>query len=77
MQITEGCLRTLEAVNIHYNSNITMILSIVVPIYNGEKYINRCVDSLLNQNLKLNDYEIILINDGSKDDSLKIASILF
>ncbi len=51
-----------------------MILSIVVPIYNGQNYISRCVDSLLNQNLNPKNYEIILINDGSKDDSLKIAT---
>lgn len=51
-----------------------MILSIVVPVYNGEKYLARCVDSLLNQNLDPKDFEIILINDGSKDDSLKIAA---
>ncbi|MGB3775500.1 MAG: glycosyltransferase [Leeuwenhoekiella sp.] len=51
-----------------------MMLSIVVPVYNGEKYLERCVDSLLNQNINETDYEILLINDGSKDDSLKIAT---
>ena len=51
-----------------------MLLSIVVPIYNGENYISRCVDSLLNQNIDSKNYEIILINDGSKDSSLKIAT---
>lgn len=43
------------------------IISIIVPVYNVEKYLNRCVDSLLNQSYK--SIEIILINDGSTDDS--------
>ncbi|WP_031428738.1 glycosyltransferase [Flavimarina sp. Hel_I_48] len=50
-----------------------MLLSIVVPVYNGEKYLGRCVDSLLDQNIDAKDFEIILINDGSKDNSLQIA----
>lgn len=45
-------------------------LSIIVPIYNSEKYISRCIDSILNQSFI--DYELILINDGSKDKSLDI-----
>ena len=40
-------------------------VSIIVPIYNVEKYLRRCVDSLVNQTLK--DIEIILINDASPD----------
>lgn len=45
-------------------------ISIIVPIYNAEKYLNRCIDSLINQTKK--ELEIILINDGSTDDSEKI-----
>jgi glycosyltransferase involved in cell wall biosynthesis len=48
-------------------------LSIVVPVYNAEKYLNRCIDSLLNQDLDDDDYEIIIIDDGSVDNSLAIA----
>ena len=44
-----------------------MKVSIVVPVYNTEKYLKRCIDSLLNQ--KFNDYEIIVINDCSPDNS--------
>ena len=49
-----------------------MFCSFIVPIYNTEKYLKKCIDSLLNQDI--DDYEIILINDASKDDSGKIAS---
>ncbi len=44
-----------------------MKLSIVVPIYNVEQYLRKCVDSLLNQDLPKEDYEIILVDDGSPD----------
>lgn len=43
------------------------MISVIIPVYNGEKYINRCLDSVLNNNFK--DFEIIIINDGSKDNS--------
>lgn len=42
-------------------------LSIIVPIYNVEKYLRKCVDSLLNQDLPREQYEIILVDDGSPD----------
>ena len=45
-------------------------ISILVPIYNVEKYLPQCLDSLVNQTLK--DIEIICINDGSTDSSLEI-----
>lgn len=50
------------------------IISIVVPVYNVEKYLSTCFDSLLNQGLDMSDYEIILVNDGSKDESLEICN---
>lgn len=54
--------------------NFKMIdLSIIVPVYNVSSYIRRCVDSILNQDLELNRYEIILVDDGSTDDSGKIC----
>lgn len=46
-------------------------ISVIVPIYNVEKYLKECLDSLLNQTLK--DIEIILVNDGTKDASDVIA----
>lgn len=45
-------------------------VSIIVPVYNVEKYLRKCLDSLINQTLK--DIEIICINDGSTDKSLEI-----
>lgn len=45
-------------------------ISAIIPVYNSEKYLKRCIDSLLNQSLK--EIEIILINDGSTDGSQKI-----
>ena len=47
-----------------------MKVSVIVPVYNVEKYLKKCIDSLLNQTL--DDYEIIIINDCSKQDEKKI-----
>ncbi|MDR2623947.1 MAG: glycosyltransferase [Methanobrevibacter sp.] len=47
------------------------VISIIVPVYNVEKYLKRCIDSILNQTFK--DFELILVNDGSTDDSGKIC----
>ena len=46
-------------------------ISVIVPIYNSEKYLEKCITSLLHQNI--NNYEIILIDDGSTDKSLEIC----
>ncbi|MBQ8164270.1 MAG: glycosyltransferase family 2 protein [Clostridia bacterium] len=50
------------------------MVSIVVPVYNGEKYVASCVESLCNQSYK--DIEIILINDGSADNTGRILDEL-
>ncbi len=47
------------------------LISVIVPVYNVEKYLNRCVESIVNQSYK--NIEIILINDGSTDNSRKIC----
>lgn len=46
-------------------------ISIIVPVYNTEKYLSKCLNSLIKQTYK--DIEIIVVNDGSKDKSLEIA----
>ena len=38
-------------------------VSIIIPVYNGEKFISRCIDSILNQTLK--NFEIIIVDDSS------------
>ena len=45
-------------------------ISVIVPVYNAEKYLVQCLNSIINQTFK--DIEIICINDGSTDNSLKI-----
>jgi glycosyltransferase involved in cell wall biosynthesis len=53
-----------------------MNLSVIIPIFNVEKYVEKCVNSLLNNDLKINEYEIIIVDDGSKDNSLFIVNEL-
>lgn len=47
------------------------MISVIVPVYQVEKYLHRCVESILNQTFE--DYEVILVDDGSKDSSGKIC----
>ena len=48
-----------------------MKVSIIVPVFNSEKFLRACINSILNQTLK--EIEVILVNDGSTDSSLKIC----
>ena len=47
------------------------MISVVVNVYNGEKYIKKCIDSIVNQTYK--NLEILIVNDGSTDNTLKIC----
>ena len=51
-----------------------MTLSIIVAVYNGEKFLHRCLDSLLRQGLNTGEYEVICVNDGSPDNSAAILA---
>lgn len=64
---------TLKTINMNSAESVMMTqvkISIVVPCYNVEKYLPRCLDSLLNQTMK--EIEIICINDGSPDRSIDV-----
>ncbi|GHU69616.1 hypothetical protein FACS189413_08810 [Bacteroidia bacterium] len=49
-------------------------LSFIVPVYNVRDYVIRCLTALVNQNIPATDYEIIVVNDGSSDDSLALVT---
>lgn len=51
----------------------TLKLSIIVPLFNGEKYLSRCIDSLLNQDIKYSEYEILCVDDCSTDNTVSIV----
>ena len=48
----------------------TVLISVVVPVYNSELYLKQCIDSILRQSFT--EFEIIFFNDCSTDNSLKI-----
>ena len=58
------CLPELEAIEL-------IDLSIIVPLYNSEKFIQTCMKGFLNQQTKYH-FEVILVNDGSKDQTLNL-----
>lgn len=53
--------------------DLTYLASVIVPVYNVEKYLSSCLDSLVNQTLDFSKLEIILVNDGSTDSSEEIC----
>ena len=61
-----NCTNNLE--HNHQSNNIEFDLSIIVPVYNVEKYIDECVSSVIND-ARLNKVEIVLVDDGSTDQS--------
>ena len=63
------------------NNNITLadsgnslLISIVIPVYNAEKYLPDCLDSLIEQQFNSNEYEIICVDDGSPDNCINILN---
>lgn len=55
-----------------YSENVK--LSIIVPVYNVEQYIRPCMESIFNQGLDDSDFELILVNDGTRDNSFGVIS---
>lgn len=49
-----------------------LLLSFIVPVYNVEKYLNECLDSIFDPSVNEDEYEVIVIDDGSTDSSLEI-----
>ena len=50
------------------------ILSIIIPLYNCEKFIKQCLDTIFRQEMNESDFEVIVIDDGSKDSGYSLAS---
>lgn len=53
--------------------NSDILLSVIVPVYNCEKYLDECLSSLTRQGLNNKEYEVLVVNDGSTDRSAEIA----
>lgn len=51
---------------------MTKKLSIIVPVYNVEKYIRPCIESIYHQGVEEDDFEVIIANDGTKDRSIEV-----
>ena len=56
------------------STNYNKQISVIIPVFNQERFIGRCIRSILDQSLPLSEYEIIVIDDCSQDDTLKIIS---
>ena len=50
-------------------------LSIIIPVYNTSRYLRKCLDSIVCQNIDNNLYEVIVVNDGSPDDDDSAVSV--
>ncbi len=48
-------------------------ISVILPVYNVEKYLHRCMDSIVSQTMDKKDFEVIMVDDGAKDSSPKIC----
>lgn len=68
------CCKFTELTLINYPIIFNMKLSIIIPVYNVERYIKTCLESIYVQGLSENDFEVIIINDGSKDNSLEFVN---
>lgn len=67
--------KKIDKLIVDLEQNSKLDLSVIVPIYNSEKYISECLESIINQNTNYK-YEIVCIDDGSRDDSASIVEKL-
>lgn len=49
--------------------NNNYLISVIIPIYNSGIYLDDCMESLINQTIGFDNIEVIIVNDGSKDNS--------
>lgn len=49
-------------------------LSVIIPVYNVEKYIGECLDSVVNQSIGIDNIEVIVVNDATPDNSMDIIN---
>lgn len=56
-----------------YNGKSKIILSIIIPVYKVEKYIRKCLDSIFKQEYSYGKVEVIVVNDGTPDNSMEIV----
>ena len=49
-------------------------LSVIIPVYNVEKYIGECLDSVVNQSIGIYNIEVIVVNDATPDNSMDIIN---
>ena len=54
------------------SSNKNVQISVIIPVYNQERFIGRCLRSILNQSIPRKEYEIILIDDASTDNTTEV-----
>ena len=59
-----------KTINMKENSDLQ--LSIIIPVYQVEKYVRPCLESVFNQGLDDEDFEVIIVNDGTKDRSMEV-----
>ena len=52
-------------------------LSVIIPVYNVEKYIGECLDSVVNQSIGIDNIEVIVVNDATPDNSMDIICLLY
>ena len=52
----------------------SILISVIIPVYNVEEYLSKCLDSVAHQNMDPKKYEVIIVNDGSTDSSISIIN---